>query len=74
MTMKAQEKERRQKARQKLLDEQRLQREERSQKALARSQAPVKKKVCPPLSLLPDAHLATQKPAIWGAGSIWGAR
>mmetsp|Transcript_165 Transcript_165/g.437 ORF Transcript_165/g.437 Transcript_165/m.437 type:complete len:548 (-) Transcript_165:797-2440(-) len=49
MTMKAQEKERRQKARQKLLDEQRLQREERSQKALARSQAPVKKKVGKPV-------------------------
>lgn len=49
MTVKQQEKERRQKARQKLLDEQRLQREERSQKALARSQAPVKKKVGKPV-------------------------
>eukprot|EP00670_Eutreptiella_braarudii_P001998 CAMPEP_0174293706 /NCGR_PEP_ID=MMETSP0809-20121228/39456_1 /TAXON_ID=73025 ORGANISM="Eutreptiella gymnastica-like, Strain CCMP1594" /NCGR_SAMPLE_ID=MMETSP0809 /ASSEMBLY_ACC=CAM_ASM_000658 /LENGTH=544 /DNA_ID=CAMNT_0015394691 /DNA_START=85 /DNA_END=1719 /DNA_ORIENTATION=- len=49
MAMKQRDKERRQKARQKLLDEQRLLREERSQKALARSQAPVKKKVGKPV-------------------------
>eukprot|EP00668_Euglena_longa_P004880 GGOE01005719.1.p1 GENE.GGOE01005719.1~~GGOE01005719.1.p1 ORF type:complete len:573 (-),score=247.52 GGOE01005719.1:417-2048(-) len=47
--MKQRDKERRQKARQKLLDEQRLQREMRSHKALARSQAPVKKMVGKPV-------------------------
>eukprot|EP00992_Anisonema_acinus_P011007 TRINITY_DN7056_c0_g1_i1.p1 TRINITY_DN7056_c0_g1~~TRINITY_DN7056_c0_g1_i1.p1 ORF type:complete len:544 (+),score=271.95 TRINITY_DN7056_c0_g1_i1:130-1761(+) len=47
--MKQRDKERRQRTRQKHLDEQKLSREERSQKALARSQAPVKKKVGKPV-------------------------
>eukprot|EP01006_Ploeotia_vitrea_P054969 TRINITY_DN67944_c0_g2_i1.p1 TRINITY_DN67944_c0_g2~~TRINITY_DN67944_c0_g2_i1.p1 ORF type:complete len:547 (-),score=95.14 TRINITY_DN67944_c0_g2_i1:118-1758(-) len=47
--MKQRDKERRQRARQKLLDEQRASREFRSQKALARSQAPVIKKVGKPV-------------------------